>query len=228
MYNYSLTHGIGPGERNDRHDLAAFGRKLERATGLDPWLPHAWPMAAFPEARTSDGYTPGFGGALRGFQILAGLDPDGVARRGGPTERALDAALDPARPGRKIGADEVYRGAAPGTGSVGRDRPADGGVKAAAKIRKLAQRTGGPGTGNGSAQVAGGSSRPAIPTIPPPGIRRSVGAGGVNALGDLVQAQRNLARTGFAPRGAAASASRPLCMARRCATAFWPTSRPRG
>ena len=73
MYNYPLAHGIGPGERNDKDDLAGFGRGLERATGLDPWLPHAWPMAAFPEARTSDGYMPGFGGALRGFQIDAGL-----------------------------------------------------------------------------------------------------------------------------------------------------------
>ena len=200
MYKYSLTHGIGPGERNGRRDLAAFGKKLERAAGLDPWLPHAWPMAAFPEARTSDGYTPGFGGALRGFQILAGLDPDGVARRGGPTERALDAALDPARPGRTIDADEVYRGAAPGTGSVGRDRPADGGVKAAAKIRKLAHKAGTAQADAGRARD-GGALRPlSIPTVPPPRIRRPVGAGGVNDRNDLLQARRNLARVGYAPR----------------------------
>ena len=203
MYKYFLSHGIGPGERNDRHDLAGFGAGLERATGLDPWLPHAWPMAAFPEAHTNDGYMPGFGGAVRGFQILAGLDPDGVARRGGPTERALNAVLDPDRPGRKIDADEVYRGAPSATATVPTDRPADGGVKAAANIRKLAQRTGGPGTGNGSAKGTGGARRPPIPTVPPPGIRQSVGAGGVNALGDLVQAQRNLARAGFTPRVAA-------------------------
>ena len=200
MYKYSLTHGIGPGERNGRRDLAAFGKKLERAAGLDPWLPHAWPMAAFPEARTSDGYNPGFGGALRGFQILAGLDPDGVARRGGPTERALDAALDPARPGRTIDADEVYRGAAPGTGSVGRDRPADGGVKAAAKIRKLAHKAGTAQADAGRARD-GGALRPlSIPTVPPPRIRRPVGAGGVNDRNDLLQARRNLARVGYAPR----------------------------
>ena len=200
MYDLSLTHGIGSGERNDRRDLAAFGKKLERAAGLDPWLPHAWPMAAFPEARTSDGYTPGFGGALRGFQILAGLDPDGVARRGGPTERALDAALDLARPGRTIDADEVYRGAAPGTGSVGRDRPADGGVKAAAKIRKLAHKAGTAQADAGRARD-GGARRPlSIPTVPPPRIRRPVGAGGVNDRNDLLQARRNLARVGYAPR----------------------------
>ena len=200
MYTYSLTHGIGPGERNDRHDLAAFGRKLERATGLDPWLPHAWPMAAFPEARTSDGYKPGFGGALRGFQILAGLDPDGVARSGGPTERALDAALDPARPGQSIDADEVYRGAPPGTGSAGPGRPADGGVKAAAKIRNLAHKAGTAQADSGRAK-GGGARRPLlIPTISPPRIRQPVGAGGVNDRNDLLQARRNLARVGYAPR----------------------------
>ena len=109
MHDYSLVHGIGPGERNDKDDLAGFGRGLERATRLDPWLPHAWPMAAFPEAHTSDGYMPGFGGALRGFQIDAGLYPDGVARPGGPTERALAAALDPDRGGRRDRADRTLQ-----------------------------------------------------------------------------------------------------------------------
>ncbi|MDE0718521.1 MAG: hypothetical protein OXH64_11350, partial [Rhodospirillaceae bacterium] len=36
--------------------------------------------------------------------------------------------------------------------------------------------------------------------MPPPGIRQSVGAGGVNDRGDLLQARRNLARLGYAPR----------------------------
>ena len=106
MHDYSLARGIGPGERNDKDDLAGFGRGLERATRLDPWLPHAWPMAAFPEAHTSDGYMPGFGGALRGFQIDAGLYPDGVARPGGPTERALSGA----RPGSGRQVDFGRRG----------------------------------------------------------------------------------------------------------------------
>ena len=198
MYNYSLNSGIGPGERNDKHDLADFGRGLERATGLDPWLAHSWTMAAFPEAHTSDGYMPGFGGALRGFQIAAGLYPDGVARSGGPTERTLRAALDTNRVGRRIDADEVYRGAPPGTVSAEPDRPADGGAKAAAKIRKPAHRKGGSEAGNGNAKGKG-SGRSAIPTVPPPGIRRSVGAGGVNVHDDLLQAQRNLARLGYAP-----------------------------
>ncbi|MCY4397460.1 MAG: peptidoglycan-binding protein [Rhodospirillaceae bacterium] len=205
MYDWTLTHGIGPGERNDRHDLADFGRGLERATGLDPWLAHSWTMAAFPEAHTSNGYMPGFGGALRGFQILAGLDPDGVARSGGPTERALKAALDPARSGRRIDADEVYRGAAPGTATVPTDRPADSGVKAAAQLRKLGHRTATPGAPNGQRGIENGNrrsvgaSRPTFATVPPPRIRRPVGAGGFNAHDDLLQAQRNLARLGYAP-----------------------------
>ncbi len=203
MYDFSLTHGIGPGERNGRHDLAGFGRRLERAGGLDPWPPHAWPMAAFPEAHTSDGYMPGFGGALRSFQIRAGLDPDGVARPGGPTERALKATLDPARRGRPVTADEVYRGAPPGTAgaaAVPADRPADGGAKAAAKIRKLSQQTAGPGATGAGKNGSGANRRPPVPTVPPPGVRRSVGAGGVNDHGDLLQARRNLARVGYAPR----------------------------
>ena len=199
MYKYRLSHGIGLGERNERHDLAGFGKDLERATGLDPWLPHSWPMAAFPEAHTSDGYMPGFGGAVRGFQILAGLDPDGVARSGGPTEKALAATLDPDRRSRRIAADEVYRGAPPGTGSIGPGRPADGGAKAAARIRKRAQQTAGAGAGIGSAKSAGRSGS-AIPIVPPPGVRQSVGAGGVNDHGDLLQARRNLARLGYTPR----------------------------
>ena len=205
MYIFSLAHGIGPGERNDRDDLAGFGRELERATGLDPWLPHAWPMAAFPEAHTSDGYMPGFGGALRGFQIAAGLYPDGVARRGGPTERALAAALNPDRGGRSISADEVYRGAPPGAATVPAGRPADGGVKAAVQLQKLGHRAATAGArdrqhggGNGS-KSSGGASRPPVATVPPPRIRQPVGAGGVNAHGDLLQAQRNLARLGYAP-----------------------------
>ena len=204
MYNFSLAHGIGPGERNDRDDLAGFGRELERATGLDPWLPHAWPMAAFPEAHTSDGYMPGFGGALRGFQIAAGLYPDGVARRGGPTERALAAALNPDRGGRSISADEVYRGAPPGAATVPAGRPADGGVKAAVQLQKLGHRAATAGArdrqhggGNGS-KSSGGASRPPVARVPPPRIRQPVGAGGVNAHGDLLQAQRNLARLGYA------------------------------
>ena len=199
MHKYRLSHGIGLGERNERHDLAGFGKDLERATGLDPWLPHSWPMAAFPEAHTSDGYMPGFGGAVRGFQILAGLDPDGVARSGGPTEKALAATLDPVRRSRRIAADEVYRGAPPGTGSIGPGRPADGGAKAAARIRKPAQQTAGAGAGIGSAKGAGRSGS-AIPIVPPPGVRQSVGAGGVNDHGDLLQARRNLARLGYTPR----------------------------
>ena len=197
MYIFPLTHGIGPGERNDRHDLAGFGRGLERVTGLDPWLPHVWPMAAFPEAHTSDGYMPGYGGALRGFQIEAGLYPDGVARPGGPTENTLAATLDSGRTGRRISADEVYRGAPPGTGRASLRRPADGGAKAALQIRKLTHRTDGPDAGNRNAKGAGGRTRPPIPTVPPPGIRRSVGAGGVNDHDDLLQAQRNLARLGY-------------------------------
>ena len=204
MYKFSLAHGIGPSERNDRDDLAGFGRELERATGLDPWLPHAWPMAAFPEAHTSDGYMPGFGGALRGFQIAAGLYPDGVARRGGPTERALAAALNPDRGGRSISADEVYRGAPPGAATVPAGRPADGGVKAAVQLQKLGHRAATAGArdrqhggGNGS-KSSGGASRPPVATVPPPRIRQPVGAGGVNAHGDLLQAQRNLARLGYA------------------------------
>ena len=197
MYYHSLTGGIGPGERNDKDDLAGFGRKLERATGLDPWLPHTWPMATFPEAHTSDGYMPGYGGALRGFQIEAGLYPDGVAWPGGPTERTLTAALDPGRSGRNVTADEVYRGAPPGTGSKRPVRPADGGAKSALEIRKLTHRTDGPDAGNKSAKGAGGRTRPPIPTVPPPGIRRSVGAGAVNDHDDLLQAQRNLARLGY-------------------------------
>ncbi|MDE0705900.1 MAG: peptidoglycan-binding domain-containing protein [Rhodospirillaceae bacterium] len=200
MYDFSLTHGIGPGERNDRHDLAGFGKELERATGLDPWLPHAWPMAAFPEAHTSDGYMPGFGGAVRGFQILAGLDPDGVARSGGPTEKALAATLDPNRRSRPIDADEVYRRAPPETGSIASGHPADGGVKAAAKIRKLSQQTAGPGATGAGKSGSGANPRPPVPTVPPPGVRQSVGAGGVNDRGDLLQARRNLARLGYAPR----------------------------
>ena len=204
MYKYSLAHGIGPSERNDKDDLAGFGRGLERATGLDPWLPHAWPMAAFPEAHTSDGYMPGFGGALRGFQIAAGLYPDGVARPGGPTERALAAALNPDRGGRSISADEVYRGAPPGAATVPAGRPADGGVKAAVQLQKLGHRAATAGArdrqhggGNGS-KSSGGASRPPVATVPPPRIRQPVGAGGVNAHGDLLQAQRNLARLGYA------------------------------
>ncbi len=157
-------------------------------------------MAAFPEARTSDGYMPGFGGALRGFQILAGLDPDGVARPGGPTERALKATLDPDRRGRTVTADEVYRGAPPGTGSVSSERPADGGAKAAARLRKLAQRTADPGATGAGKGGSGANRRPPVSTVPPPGVRRSVGAGGANAHGDLLQARRNLARVGYAPR----------------------------
>ena len=205
MHDYSLAHGIGPGERNDKDDLAGFGRGLERATRLDPWLPHAWPMAAFPEAHTSDGYMPGFGGALRGFQIDAGLYPDGVARPGGPTERALAAALDPDRGGRSISADEVYRGAPPGTTTVPTGRPADSGVKAAAELRKLAQRAAAAGApnsrdgGKSSSNGGAGASRPPVATVPPPRIRQPVGEGGVNAHGDLLQAQRNLARLGYAP-----------------------------
>ena len=205
MHDYSLAHGIGPGERNDKDDLAGFGRGLERATRLDPWLPHAWPMAAFPEAHTSDGYMPGFGGALRGFQIDAGLYPDGVARPGGPTERALAAALDPDRGGRSISADEVYRGAPPGTTTVPTGRPADSGVKAAAELRKLAQRAAAAGApnsrdgGKSSSNGGAGASRPPVATVPPPRIRQPVGKGGVNAHGDLLQAQRNLARLGYAP-----------------------------
>ncbi len=160
-------------------------------------------MAAFPEAHTSDGYMPGFGGALRSFQIRAGLDPDGVARPGGPTERALKATLDPARRGRPVTADEVYRGAPPGTAgaaAVPADRPADGGAKAAAKIRKLSQQTAGPGATGAGKNGSGANRRPPVPTVPPPGVRRSVGAGGVNDHGDLLQARRNLARVGYAPR----------------------------
>ena len=41
MYNFRLAHGVGLGERNERHDLAGFGLGIERATGLDPWLPHS-------------------------------------------------------------------------------------------------------------------------------------------------------------------------------------------
>ena len=202
MYNYPLAHGIGPGERNDKDDLAGFGRGLERATRLDPWLPHAWPMAAFPEARTSDGYMPGFGGALRGFQIDAGLYPDGVARPGGPTERALAAALDPDRGGRSISADEVYRGAPPGTTTVPTGRPADGGVKAAVQLQKLGHRAATAGareSRRGGKNGAGSHVRPPVATVPPPRTRQPVGAGGVNTHDDLLQAQRNLARLGYAP-----------------------------
>ncbi len=77
-------------------------------------------MAAFPEARTSDGYMPGFGGAVRGFQILAGLDPDGVARPGGPTERALKATLDPDR--RKAAAIGAAQAGMSDGKTDGRDR----------------------------------------------------------------------------------------------------------
>ncbi len=49
-------------------------------------------------------------------------------------------------------------------------------------------------------RISYGPASPAIPTVPPPGIRQSVGAGGVNGLGDLLQARRNLARLGYAPR----------------------------
>ena len=202
MHDYSLAHGIGPGERNDKDDLAGFGRGLERATRLDPWLPHAWPMAAFPEARTSDGYMPGFGGALRGFQIDAGLYPDGVARPGGPTERALAAALDPDRGGRSISADEVYRGAPPGTTTVPTGRPADGGVKAAVQLQKLGHRAATAGareSRRGGKNGAGSHVRPPVATVPPPRTRQPVGAGGVNTHDDLLQAQRNLARLGYAP-----------------------------
>ena len=202
MYIYSLAHGIGTGERNDKDDLAGFGRGIERATRLDPWLPHAWPMAAFPEAHTSDGYMPGFGGALRGFQIDAGLYPDGVARPGGPTERALAAALDPDRGGRSISADEVYRGAPPGTTTVPTGRPADDGVKAALQLQKPGHRAATAGareSRRGGKNGAGSHVRPPLATVPPPRIRQPVGASGVNAHGDLLQAQRNLARLGYAP-----------------------------
>ena len=202
MHDYSLAHGLGPGERNDKDDLAGFGRGLERATRLDPWLPHAWPMAAFPEAHTSDGYMPGFGGALRGFQIDVGLYPDGVARPGGPTERALAAALDPDRGGRSISADEVYRGAPPGTTTMPTGRPADGGVKAALQLQKPGHRAATAGareSRRGGKNGTGSHVRPPVATVPPPRTRQPVGAGGVNDHNDLLQVQRNLARLGFAP-----------------------------
>ena len=185
MNNRRLIDAIGPGERNRADDLASFGGRLQRATGLDPWLGHSWSMARFPEARTADGYMPGFGGAVRGLQIAAGLYPDGIVRADGPTERTVHALLDRPRGGRPIGAAEIY-GTARSAGAGRKAGPDDAGADAAGEAAGTA------------AAGSGGAGRDAG-MVPPPRIRRPVGRGGVNAPDDLLQAQRNLARIGFAP-----------------------------
>lgn len=198
--NY-LTNGIGLGLPNTADDLASLGGRLERATGLTPWMTGTDTGPArnhFAEAGTADEYTPAFGGAIRGFQIQAGLDPDGIALPGGPTERALDATLNSGG----AAADDVYGFASAETGGGAAriahrpTRPKDGGARRASAIRDTAQKSEIRGLSAG----AGIDGKAAIPIVPPPAIRQPVGRGAANASGDRLQAQRTLSRVGFAPR----------------------------
>ena len=70
------------------------------------------------------------------------------------------------------------------------------------QLQKLGHRAATAGareSRRGGKNGAGSHVRPAVATVPPPRTRQPVGAGGVNAHDDLLQAQRNLARLGYAP-----------------------------
>ena len=176
MYDFSLSHGIGPGERNDRHDLAGFARSSNGRPGSTPGCPMPGRWRPSRKPIRPDGYMPGFGGAVRGFQILAGLDPDGVARSGGPTEKALAASLDP---NRAAGPSTPMKSIAAHRRGPQRHPAIPGGRrrKGGRENPELSRQTAGPGATGAGKGGSGANRRPPVPTVPPPGIRRSVGAG---------------------------------------------------
>lgn len=78
-HSVRLSRDVGPGRANDQRDLSQVDVALKKARTLAPTVVSGNPAAA-----------PGRDRAIRRFQRLNGLTPDGWLRPDGPTERALN------------------------------------------------------------------------------------------------------------------------------------------
>ena len=149
-----LKTGIGTARTPAPNDLAVLGRTFEQQ-GLAPWAD-----GLVDTTRTTPRRKPSpasFDGASRAFQIDRGLDPDGIALPGGPTDRTRQTL--PLRTAPKTDTRAPFTRVREGVGPDQPNRPDD-----VRTVRRNLKRTGvlPAFAQNAAAHQAAGAFTPAV------------------------------------------------------------------